>query len=99
MAENPNASTLRWEPLYSPAPAGLFFYLGLRSHTPMDPDLENVIRQTLADAQTAGRDHLSQTELAVRAVLQLVPLLASRLAALGRPSPGLRIHKHDTTCR
>ncbi len=50
MAENPNASTLRWEPLYSPAPAGLFFYLGLRSHTPMDPDLENVIRQTLADA-------------------------------------------------
>ncbi len=55
MAENPNASTLRWEPLYSPAPAGLFFYLGLRSHTPMDPDLENVIRQAQADAQAAGR--------------------------------------------
>ncbi len=65
----------------------------------MDPDLENVIRQALADAQAAGRDHLSQTGLAVRAVLQLVPLLASRLVVLGRPCPGLRIHKHDTTCR
>ncbi len=65
----------------------------------MGPDLENVIRQAFGDAQTAGRDHLSQTGLAVRAVLQLVPLLASRLAALGRPCPGLRIHKHDTTCQ
>ena len=35
----------------------------------MDPDLENVIRQALADAKAAGKDHLSQTELAVRAVL------------------------------
>jgi len=78
--------------------AGLFFGLRPRSHAPMDPDLENVIRQAFVDAQTAGRDHLSQTELAVRAVLQLVPLLASRLA-LGRPCPGLRIRKHDTTCR
>ena len=65
----------------------------------MDPDLENVIRQALADARTAGQDYLSQTELAVRAVLQLVLLLTSRLAALGHPCPGLRIHKHDTTCR
>ncbi len=39
----------------------------------MDPDLENVIRQTLADAKAAGRDHLSQIELAVRAVLQVRP--------------------------
>ena len=29
----------------------------------MDPDLENVIRQALADAQAAGKDHLSQTSL------------------------------------
>ena len=65
----------------------------------MDPDLENVIRQALGDAQAADRDHLSQTGLAVRAVLQLVPLLASRLAALGRPCPGLHIHKHDTAYR
>ena len=39
----------------------------------MDPDLENVIRQALADAQAAGRDHLAQTETAVRAVLQVRP--------------------------
>jgi hypothetical protein len=39
----------------------------------MDPDLENVIRQTLADAEAAGRDHLAQTERAVRAVLQARP--------------------------
>ena len=36
----------------------------------MDPDLENVVRQALADARAAGRDHLTQTEMAVRAVLQ-----------------------------
>ena len=39
----------------------------------MDPDLENVIRQALADAQAAGRDYLTQTEAAVRAVLQVRP--------------------------
>ena len=39
----------------------------------MDPDLENVIRQALADAQAAGRDHLAQTELAVRAVQRARP--------------------------
>ena len=39
----------------------------------MDPDLENVIRQALADAKAAGRDHLSQNELAVRAVQRARP--------------------------
>ncbi len=39
----------------------------------MDLDLENVIRQALADAQAAGRDHLSQTERAVRAVQRARP--------------------------
>ena len=39
----------------------------------MDPDLENVIRQALADAKVAGKDYLSQTEEAVRAVLQARP--------------------------
>ncbi len=39
----------------------------------MDLDLENVIRQTLTDAKTAGKDHLSQTELAVRAVQRARP--------------------------
>ncbi len=39
----------------------------------MDPDLENVIRQALADAESAGRDYLSQTEDAVRVVCQARP--------------------------
>jgi hypothetical protein len=39
----------------------------------MDPDLENVIRQALADAKAVGRDHIGQTEEAVRAVLQARP--------------------------
>ncbi len=42
--------------------AGPFFRRRLRSHTRMDPDLENVIRQALEDAQVAGKDHLSHTE-------------------------------------
>ncbi len=56
-----------------PAPAGLFFCACPRSHSRMDPDLENVIRQALADARAAGRDHLSQTELAVRAAQRARP--------------------------
>jgi hypothetical protein len=39
----------------------------------MDDDLQRVIRQALDVAGAAGRDHLSQTELAVRAVLQARP--------------------------
>ncbi len=39
----------------------------------MDSDLENVIRQALADAEAAGRDRVAQTEQAVRAVLQARP--------------------------
>ena len=39
----------------------------------MEPDLENVIRQALEDAQAAGRDYLAQSETAVRAVLQARP--------------------------
>ncbi len=39
----------------------------------MDPGLENVIRQALGDALAAGKDHLSQTELAVRAVQRARP--------------------------
>ncbi len=39
----------------------------------MDPDLENVIRQALADAEAAGKDYQGQTELAVRAVQRARP--------------------------
>ena len=39
----------------------------------MDPDLENVIRQALGDALLAGKNHLGQTEHAVRVVQQVRP--------------------------
>ncbi len=45
----------------------------VRSHAHMTPDLENVIRQALGDALAAGKDHLSQTELAVQAVQRVRP--------------------------
>ncbi len=65
---------------------GLFFCRRLRSHNRMDPDLENVIRQALGDAQAAGRDHLSQNELAVRAVQRARPDMTASdaLAAINR---------------
>ncbi len=39
----------------------------------MDPDLENVIRQALEDAQAAGKDHMDQTWLAIQAVQRARP--------------------------
>jgi len=51
-----------------PEPAGLFFWLRPRFHADMDPELDNIIRQALADAQAAGRDYLGQTEKAIQAV-------------------------------
>ena len=37
------------------------------------PDIESVIRKALANAWAAEKDHLTQTEEAVRAVLQSRP--------------------------
>ncbi len=39
----------------------------------MHPDLENVIRQALRDAESAGLDHLSRVEYAGRAVRKVRP--------------------------
>ncbi len=39
----------------------------------MNRDLENVIRQALADARGAGRDSLAQTQHAVRAIHRVRP--------------------------
>ncbi len=39
----------------------------------MDPDLENVIRQTLGDALAAGKAHMDQTWLAIQAVQRARP--------------------------
>ena len=44
--------------LFLAGSGGLFFCRRLRSHAHMDPDLENVIRQALADAQAAGWAYL-----------------------------------------
>ncbi len=43
----------------------------------MDRDLENVIWQDLGDALASGKDHLSQTELAVRAVQRARPAMTA----------------------
>jgi hypothetical protein len=47
----------------------------------MDPNLETVIRPALEDARAAGKDHVTQTEEAVRAVLKVRPDMTA-LAAL-----------------
>ncbi len=39
----------------------------------MEPDLDNVIRQALEDAQAAGKAHMSQIVLAVQAVQRARP--------------------------
>ncbi len=39
----------------------------------MDPDLENANRRAIVDAKDAVKDYLTQTETAVRAVLQARP--------------------------
>ncbi len=39
----------------------------------MDESLERIIRRVLEEARAKGRDHLTQTELAVRAVCQARP--------------------------
>ena len=64
-----------------PAPAGLFFRRRLRSHTRMNPDLANVIRQALEDALAVGKDHMGQTVLAVQAVQRAWPDLTASDAA------------------
>jgi hypothetical protein len=39
----------------------------------MDKSVERIIRRVLEEARAKGRDHLAQTELAVRAVLGARP--------------------------
>ena len=72
IVEGSHRQTARHGPA-SPAPAGLFFCPQPRSHRGMGCSVENVIRQALEDAQATGRDYLSQTEIAVRAVLRARP--------------------------
>ncbi len=39
----------------------------------MDKSIERIIRRVLEEARAKGRDHLTQTELAVRAVREARP--------------------------
>ena len=39
----------------------------------MDKSIERIIRRTLEDARAKGRDHITKTELAVRAVREARP--------------------------
>ena len=39
----------------------------------MDKSIERIIRRVLEDARAVGRDHLTQTDLAVRAVREARP--------------------------
>ncbi len=46
----------------------------------MDKSLGRIIRRTLDDTRVKGRDHLTQTELAVRAVCQARPDMTASVA-------------------
>ncbi len=61
----------------------------------MDESLERVIRQALADAEATGRDYLTQTELAVRAVLQVRPDMTASEALTAVEMVQQRVH-HST---
>lgn len=76
----------------------------------MDTSLERIIRQALKDARAAGKDYLTQTELAVRAVVNARPDLTSsdaltavrrfqhsELSVLTYPQTGARIATAMTT--
>ena len=57
----------------------------------MDKDLQHVIHQALVDAQAVGKDSLTQTELAVRAVLQVRPDM--RASDSRDQDDALRVHR------
>jgi hypothetical protein len=51
----------------------------------MDKSIERIIRRVLDEAREKGRDHITQTELAVRAVREARPdLTASEVLATVR---------------
>ncbi len=52
---------------------GLSFPREPRSHAGMDKSIERIIRRVLEEVRSKGRDHLTQTEEAVRAVCQARP--------------------------
>ena len=62
--------------------AGLPFSPRPRSDAGMDKSLDRIIRRALEEARAKGRDHLTQTQLAVKAVHQARPdMTASEILA------------------
>ena len=58
----------------TPALSGAFFLLPQSgSDTDMESNLKAIVRPDLAEARVAGKNHLTQTEEVVRAVLQAFP--------------------------
>ncbi len=57
----------------------------------MDSELDNIIRQALADAQAAGQDYLGQTEEAIQAVM----LARLGMTILGALSEVNRVRRLD----
>ncbi len=57
----------------------------------MDSELDNIIRQALADAQAAGRDYLGQTDEAIQAVRLARP----GKSTLGALSEANRVRRLD----
>jgi hypothetical protein len=49
----------------------------------MDKSIERIIRRVLEEARAKGRDHLTQTELAVRAVREARSLTWPRISPDG----------------
>ncbi len=75
----------------APEPAAPFFWLRPRFHAGMGSELDNIIRQALADAQAAGRDYLGQTEEAIQAVRPARP----GMTTLGALSEVNRVRRLD----
>jgi hypothetical protein len=47
----------------------------------MDKSIDRIIRRVLEEARQNGRDHLAQTELAVRAICEAIPQWCSSIFA------------------
>jgi hypothetical protein len=56
-----------------PRSGGAFLFPKIALRYPMDETVKRIIRRALEDARAAGRDHLTQTQLAVEAVRNARP--------------------------
>jgi len=65
-----------------PRSGGAFLFPKIALRYPMDETVKRIIRRALEEAWAKGRDHLTQTQLAVKAVHQARPdMTASEILA------------------